>query len=163
MPLLVPESGHPTSLLGECGSQGAHAARPFAAQRLRPLFIEGAFDAEAIKSLVPMKRAGRPDEVADLVAFLHTLTDPRVANGIEPFDSPLLGSELGALRPRIFGVASPGTGGRAPQMLCQDPIFQKGDPGLLRRYVDHKFVGHKRLLLSRKSAFRIYSTFTILH
>ncbi|MCU0990766.1 MAG: 3-oxoacyl-ACP reductase FabG [Xanthomonadales bacterium] len=31
---------------------------------------EGAFDAEAIKSLVPMKRAGRPDEVADLVAFL---------------------------------------------------------------------------------------------
>ena len=32
--------------------------------------IEGAFDAEAIKSLVPMKRAGKPEEVADLVAFL---------------------------------------------------------------------------------------------
>jgi 3-oxoacyl-[acyl-carrier protein] reductase len=31
---------------------------------------EGAFDAEAVRSLVPMKRAGRPDEVADLVAFL---------------------------------------------------------------------------------------------
>jgi 3-oxoacyl-[acyl-carrier protein] reductase len=31
---------------------------------------EGAFDAEAIKNLVPMKRAGKPEEVADLVAFL---------------------------------------------------------------------------------------------
>jgi 3-oxoacyl-[acyl-carrier protein] reductase len=31
---------------------------------------EGAFDADAIKQLVPMKRAGQPEEVADLVAFL---------------------------------------------------------------------------------------------
>ena len=32
--------------------------------------IEGAFDVETIKQLVPMKRAGQPEEVADLVAFL---------------------------------------------------------------------------------------------
>jgi 3-oxoacyl-[acyl-carrier protein] reductase len=32
--------------------------------------IEGAFDAEAIRKLVPMQRAGTPEEVADLVAFL---------------------------------------------------------------------------------------------
>jgi 3-oxoacyl-[acyl-carrier protein] reductase len=32
--------------------------------------IAGTFDAEAIKNLVPMKRAGKPEEVADLVAFL---------------------------------------------------------------------------------------------
>ncbi|MBK7417387.1 MAG: 3-oxoacyl-ACP reductase FabG [Dechloromonas sp.] len=32
--------------------------------------IEGAFDGEASKNLVPMKRAGKPEEVADLVAFL---------------------------------------------------------------------------------------------
>ena len=32
--------------------------------------IVGAFDAETIKTLVPMKRAGKPEEVADLVAFL---------------------------------------------------------------------------------------------
>lgn len=32
--------------------------------------IEGAFDADAIKKLVPMQRAGQPEEVADLVAFL---------------------------------------------------------------------------------------------
>jgi 3-oxoacyl-[acyl-carrier protein] reductase len=31
---------------------------------------EGAFDAAAIERLVPMQRAGRPDEVAGLVAFL---------------------------------------------------------------------------------------------
>ena len=32
--------------------------------------IEGAFDASAIKQMVPMQRAGRAAEVADLVAFL---------------------------------------------------------------------------------------------
>ncbi len=31
---------------------------------------DGAFDAETIKKLVPMQRAGRPEEVAELVAFL---------------------------------------------------------------------------------------------
>jgi len=32
--------------------------------------IEGSFDKAAIERLVPMKRAGKPEEVADLVAFL---------------------------------------------------------------------------------------------
>jgi 3-oxoacyl-[acyl-carrier protein] reductase len=32
--------------------------------------IEGSFDADAIKQIVPMKRAGKPEEVADLIAFL---------------------------------------------------------------------------------------------
>lgn len=32
--------------------------------------IEGSFDPETIKQLVPMKRAGKPEEVANLVAFL---------------------------------------------------------------------------------------------
>jgi len=31
---------------------------------------EGAFDRAAIERLVPMQRAGRPEEVAELVAFL---------------------------------------------------------------------------------------------
>ncbi len=32
--------------------------------------IDGVFDAQAIAAMVPMKRAGRPEEVADLVGFL---------------------------------------------------------------------------------------------
>ena len=32
--------------------------------------IEGAFDADTIKKIVPMQRAGKPEEVADFVAFL---------------------------------------------------------------------------------------------
>lgn len=32
--------------------------------------IEGSFDADAVKRLVPMQRVGQPDEVAHLVAFL---------------------------------------------------------------------------------------------
>ena len=32
--------------------------------------VEGSFDADTIKKLVPMQRAGKPEEVADLVAFL---------------------------------------------------------------------------------------------
>lgn len=32
--------------------------------------IEGAFDADAVKRMVPMQRVGQPQEVADLVAFL---------------------------------------------------------------------------------------------
>ena len=32
--------------------------------------IEGVFDAKAIANMVPMKRAGRPEEVANLVSFL---------------------------------------------------------------------------------------------
>jgi 3-oxoacyl-[acyl-carrier protein] reductase len=32
--------------------------------------IEGTFDADTVKRMVPMQRVGRPEEVADLVAFL---------------------------------------------------------------------------------------------
>ncbi len=32
--------------------------------------IDGSFNAEAIKKIVPMQRAGQPEEVANLVAFL---------------------------------------------------------------------------------------------
>ncbi|MDO8904418.1 3-oxoacyl-ACP reductase FabG [Hydrogenophaga sp.] len=34
--------------------------------------IDGAFNAEAIKKIVPMQRAGQPEEVANLVAFLSS-------------------------------------------------------------------------------------------
>ncbi len=38
--------------------------------------IEGAFDSDTIKQMVPMKRAGKSDEVADLISFLAS---PRAA------------------------------------------------------------------------------------
>jgi 3-oxoacyl-[acyl-carrier protein] reductase len=38
--------------------------------------IEEAFNKDMIKQIVPMKRAGRPEEVADLVSFLAS---PRAA------------------------------------------------------------------------------------
>lgn len=38
--------------------------------------IEGAFDADMIKQMVPMKRAGKAEEVADLISFLAS---PRAA------------------------------------------------------------------------------------
>lgn len=51
------------------------ATRGITVNAVAPGIIEtdmsaGAFDAEAIKRLVPMQRAGRADEVAELVAFL---------------------------------------------------------------------------------------------
>ena len=41
----------------------------------------GAFDADAIKTIVPMKRAGKPEKVADLVAFL-ALAQPAYISGL---------------------------------------------------------------------------------
>jgi 3-oxoacyl-[acyl-carrier protein] reductase len=51
------------------------ASRGVTVNAVAPGIIEspmaaGAFDAESIKRLVPMKRAGTPDEVAALVGFL---------------------------------------------------------------------------------------------
>lgn len=66
-------------------------------------------------------RAMTAAEKAALVAFLHTLTDPRVAAEQAPFDRPRLGSETGASMPPVFGTATAGTGGRQPRMLAYDP------------------------------------------
>jgi len=51
------------------------ASRGITVNAVAPGIIEtamtgGTFDPETIKQMVPMKRAGRPDEVADLVGFL---------------------------------------------------------------------------------------------
>jgi 3-oxoacyl-[acyl-carrier protein] reductase len=51
------------------------ASRGITVNAVAPGIIEsemsaGAFDAQTIKGMVPMKRAGRPEEVADLVSFL---------------------------------------------------------------------------------------------
>lgn len=60
----------------------------------------------------------------DLVAFLNTLTDPRVASAAPPFDHPTLWSQRNAATqnplPMGFG-AIPGTGGFIPQIVATAP------------------------------------------
>jgi 3-oxoacyl-[acyl-carrier protein] reductase len=53
----------------ECASRGV-TANAVAPGIIATAMSQGAFDAEAIRRLVPMQRPGQPQEVADLVAFL---------------------------------------------------------------------------------------------
>ena len=62
-----------------------------------------------------------PMFVPDLIDFMeNALTDPRVEQGLFPFDRPTLRSELGA-NPSLLGGASAGTGGLVPTMIAQVP------------------------------------------
>lgn len=59
-----------------------------------------------------------PPEIADIVAFLETLTDPRVAAETYPFDRPTLRSERSIPNPLPLGTGGiAGTGGRVPVMV----------------------------------------------
>lgn len=62
------------------------------------------------------------DELA-LVAFLGTLTDTRVQNGVAPFDSPRLGSLSRNDMPVAFGSPSNGMGPHFPTMVALEPMF----------------------------------------
>lgn len=63
-----------------------------------------------------------PQAANDLINFLQNgLTDPRVANGLPPFDRPTLRSQLLPEQGTLYGVGSAGTGGRVPQMLAGVP------------------------------------------
>ncbi|MGE3172472.1 MAG: cytochrome-c peroxidase [Planctomycetota bacterium] len=59
---------------------------------------------------------------ADLIAFLRTLTDNRVANERPPFDRPRLWSES-PRAPRVFGRATAGVGTPEPQMVAAMPGY----------------------------------------
>lgn len=61
-------------------------------------------------------------DIVDLLAFLDSLTDPRVAAEQPPFDRPRLWSE-GAHVPAVFGAGTPGTGGRVPRAVAPVPPF----------------------------------------
>jgi cytochrome c peroxidase len=62
---------------------------------------------------------------ADLVAFLNTLVDPRVANEQPPFDRPRLASETGLL-PTVFGAGTVGSQGLAPAAVAIEPVVVGG-------------------------------------
>ena len=66
-----------------------------------------------------------PNQVrGDLIAFLNTLTDPRVANETAPFDRPTLWSERAPIdrnpQPIGFGAVA-GSGGFVPQIIATSP------------------------------------------
>jgi cytochrome c peroxidase len=58
----------------------------------------------------------------DIVAFLNTLTDPRVQLEQPPFDRPRLWSE-GADVPTAFGYGTAGTGGFVPEIVVDGPAY----------------------------------------
>ena len=63
-----------------------------------------------------------PQAANDLINFLQNgLTDPRVANGLPPFDRPTLRSQTLPEQGVLYGAGSAGTGGRVPQMLAGVP------------------------------------------
>jgi cytochrome c peroxidase len=63
-----------------------------------------------------------PTDIADVVAFLHTMTDPRVQNELPPFDRPRLWSE-GPNAATVFGYGTAGTGGHVPQIVAAAPAY----------------------------------------
>lgn len=61
-----------------------------------------------------------PNQQADLVAFLHALTDPRAAAEQAPFDRPTLYTESN-LVPQVVGTGTPGSGGIVPGIEAISP------------------------------------------
>jgi hypothetical protein len=59
------------------------------------------------------------DELADFVG--NALTDPRVRDGLAPYDRPRLWTERGMLNPRVFGRGSRGSGGFEPLLIVGGP------------------------------------------
>ncbi|MEM6673147.1 MAG: cytochrome-c peroxidase [Planctomycetota bacterium] len=63
-----------------------------------------------------------PPVGADIVTFLRTLTDPRVAAETAPFDRPTLWSERTSPNPSLLGFGEvAGTAGFVPQILATAP------------------------------------------
>ena len=62
-----------------------------------------------------------PNNREALVAFLsRPLTDPRVRDGLPPFDRPTLFTETANV-PQHFGGGTPGSGDETPRMIALEP------------------------------------------
>ncbi len=63
-----------------------------------------------------------PPQRANLIDFIaNGLTDPRVRDGLFPFDRPTLASERIETRPELIGAGVPGAGAVTPRMIALDP------------------------------------------
>ncbi len=60
-----------------------------------------------------------PTDRNQIVAFLQTLTDPRVRAGLPPFDRPKLSTETAM--PWLYGRGTSGTGGSVPAAVAFEP------------------------------------------
>ena len=70
--------------------------------------------------LVPLQVP--PQAANDLINFVvNGLTDPRVAQGLPPFDRPTLRSQVMPPVGFQYGLGSPGSGGLVPRMLAEVP------------------------------------------
>lgn len=59
---------------------------------------------------------------AAIVAFLESMTDPRVANELPPFDRPTLYSQSTRV-PNPYGIGAAGAGGSIPRFVALEPAY----------------------------------------
>lgn len=86
-----------------------------------------------------------PQDSAALVAFLrNSLTDPRVAQGLPPFDHPTLNS-MSNRSAQTYGNASACSAGRAPRVVAPEPPVL-GNP-TFRLAIDDGIAGAPAVLL----------------
>ncbi len=63
-----------------------------------------------------------PQQKADLIAYLQSLTDPRVATAAAPFDHPSLAA-ASSRAPQLSGTGLAGAGGQTPLALAVEPAL----------------------------------------
>lgn len=102
-------SGHMTSLTEAMTRQYNHASTGVVF-RFNPL----------LSTVSP--GVGLKSEFDQVLDFLeNALTDPRVAAGLPPFDSPVLRGDVAPFGHNLVGPGSVGTGGLVPQMIANAP------------------------------------------
>ncbi len=91
-----------------------------------------------------------PQQRADLLAFLRRpLTDPRVRDGLPPFDHPITLAESGRA-PGIYGRPTPGSAGIPPVMVAVEPP-DLGNPSMTVG-IDHALGGADAALVVDRAA-----------
>lgn len=83
----------------------------------------GDFHVNQAPEIQPMNMTAA--QKSDLVAFLHTLVDPRVQSEQAPFDRPRLASENG-VAPTVFGSGMVGSANLAPRSMAIEPLAVGG-------------------------------------
>ena len=82
--------------------------------------LGGQFTPDPLVSNIPGQMSAQ--DAVDIVAFLQSMTDPRVAGELPPFDRPRLWSE-GAAVPWVFGTGTAGSGGFVPASVTLLPGY----------------------------------------